>query len=55
MRDIQKRKMSNNKSSEYHTRFDDTYWLYMYNIDIDCHHIRNKNEQRYTKKEKVEK
>ena len=54
MRDIQKRKMSNNKSSEYHTRFDDTYRLYMYNIDIDCHHIRNRNEQRYTKKEKVE-
>ena len=25
--------------------------LYKYNIDIDYHHIKNKNEERYTKKE----
>ena len=54
-RDIQKRKKLKNKSSECHTSFDVTYRLYKYNIGIDYHHIRNKNEEIYTKKEKVEK
>ena len=42
--------MSNNKSSECNTTFDDTYQLYKYSIDIDYHHIRNRNEERHIKK-----
>ena len=47
-KDIQKKKL-NNKSSEFNTKFDDTYQLYKYNIDIDDHHIRNRNEEKHTK------
>ena len=43
-RDKQKRKKSNNKSSECNTRFDDTYILYKYNIGIDYHHIRDRDK-----------
>ena len=46
--------MSNNNSSECNTRFYDTYWLYKYNIGIDYHHIRNRNEERHLKKEKCQ-
>ena len=42
---------TSNKISEYNTILEDTYILYKYNIDIDYHHIRNKNEERHTKKE----
>ena len=42
--------MSNNNSSECNTRFDDTYLLYKYNIDIDYYDIRNRNEERNIKK-----
>ena len=48
-RDIQKRKKWSNKSIDYNTRFEDTYLLYKYNIGIDYHHIRNRNEKRHTK------
>ena len=44
--------MLNNKNSDYNTKFDDTYMLYKYNIGIDYHHIRNRNEKSHTKKEK---
>ena len=53
MGDIWKRKKLK-KSRNYNTRFDDTYILYRYNIGIDYHHIRNKNEESHMKKEKVE-
>ena len=46
--------MSNNKSSECNTIFDDTYRLYKYNIVIDYHHIRNRNEERHIKKIKCQ-
>ena len=46
--------MLNNKNSDYNTKFDDTYMLYKYNIGIDYHHIRNRNEKSHMKKEKVE-
>ena len=45
--------MSNNNSSGCNTRFDDTYLLYKYNIDLDYHCIRNRNEERHIKKEKM--
>ena len=45
--------MLNNKNSDYNTRFDDTYMLYKYNIGIDYHHIRNRNEERHGKKKKM--
>ena len=45
--------MSNNTSSECNTIFDDTYWLYKYNIGID-YHIRNRNEERHIKKIKCQ-
>ena len=51
---IRKKENSNNKSSECNTRFDDTYPLYKYNIDRYYHHIRNRNEERHAKMEKVE-
>ena len=52
-RDICKRKKLNYKSSECNTRFDDTYRLYKYNIGIDYHHIRNRNEERHIKRKKL--
>ena len=45
--------MLNNKSSDYNTRFNDTYWLYKYNIDIDYHYIQNRDKERHTKKKKM--
>ena len=45
--------MLNNKNSDYNTKFDDTYMLYKYNIGIDYHHIRNRNEKSHTKKKKM--
>ena len=45
--------MLNNKSSDCNTRFNDTYWLYKYNIDIITHHIRNKDDESHTKKKKM--
>ena len=51
-RDIQKKKKLNNKSSECNTRFEDTYILYKYNIVIDYHHNRHRNEETCEKKEK---
>ena len=30
--------------SDCNTRFDDTYPLYKYNIGIDYHHIRNRDD-----------
>ena len=46
--------MSNNKSSECYTIFDDTYQLYKYNIGVDNHIIRNRNEERHIKKIKCQ-
>ena len=45
--------MSNNNISECNTIFDDTYRLYKYNIGIDYHHNRNRNEERHIKKKNV--
>ena len=50
---IPKKQNLNNKSSEYNTRFDDTYPLYKYNIGVDYHHIGNRDEERHTKKRNV--
>ena len=36
-----KRKNLNNKSNKCHTIFDDTYYLYKYNIGIDYHQDRD--------------
>ena len=50
-RDIKKGK-SSNKISECNTIFKDTYLLYKYNIGIDYHHIKNRDEERHTKMDK---
>ena len=44
--------MSNNKSNECNTIFDDTYWLYKYIIGIDYYHIRTEMKREAYKKEK---
>ena len=45
--------MSNNKSSKCNTTFDDTYFLYKYNIGIDIYHIRNRDEKRHAKRQTI--
>ena len=50
--DIQKRKKSNNKSSECILDLM-TYPLYKYNIGIDYHHIKNRDEKSHIRKSRI--
>ena len=43
---------SKNKVSECDTRFDDPYPLYKYNMSMDYHHIRNRDEDKANMKKK---